>query len=165
MLLSETEHTDLRKSIINKSEKLELEVKQHQEETDLLIATAKRWYIISASNTYKFYWDLFVILLAIYNAIALPLQISFPAVESIYAENNSLKYFETSVDCFFALDIIIHFLTAYIDTTDGETIRSPKKIAQYYMKGGFFPDLISTLPLILKPLISSNTEEGSSTAN
>ena len=79
--------SDMKRSIINKNEKLELEVKQHQEETDLFMATSKRWYIISVGNTYKFYWDLFVILLAIYNAIALPLQICFTAVEVIYSEN------------------------------------------------------------------------------
>lgn len=87
------------------------------------MATSKRWYIISVGNTYKFYWDLFVILLAIYNAIALPLQICFTAVEVIYSENSHLKTLETSVDLFFAVDIVINFFTAYIDTTDGETIR------------------------------------------
>ena len=67
------------------------------------------------------------------------------------------------MDVFFALDIIINLFTSYIDTNDGETITQPRKIARNYMKKGFFPDFISTLPLILKPIINGSTEPGSST--
>lgn len=36
-----------------------------------------RWFIISDRNQKKFYWDLFVIFLAVYNAIALPMRVAF----------------------------------------------------------------------------------------
>lgn len=43
-------------------------------------ATRPRSYIISYNNQYKFWWDVFIIFLACYNAIALPLMIAFPEV-------------------------------------------------------------------------------------
>ena len=60
---SETEET---LKIMAKSDKLEFEVHLHKEEQNHFDATRDRWYIIPIMNPYKFYWDLFVILLAIY---------------------------------------------------------------------------------------------------
>lgn len=40
-------------------------------------STRPRSYIISTENIYKFWWDVSIIFLAVYNAFALPLQIAF----------------------------------------------------------------------------------------
>ena len=114
-------------------------------------------------NPYKFYWDLFVILLAIYNAISLPMQIAFVAVTNLYDDSVALGWFERMVDIFFTIDIFVNFLSAYIDVLDGETIKQPKRIAKNYLRGGFIPDFISTTPLVLRPLIEGVTEKNSST--
>ena len=114
-------------------------------------------------NSYKFYWDLFVILLAIYNAISLPMQIAFVAVQNLYDDSNALGWVERMVDIFFTIDIFVNFLSAYIDVHDGETITQPKKISKNYLRGGFIPDFISTTPLVLRPLIEAVTEKDSST--
>ena len=53
-------------------------------------------------------------------------------------------------------------MTSYIDNSNGETIRQPKLIAKNYIKSGFFPDFISTLPLLLTPIIDAATVNGSS---
>ena len=60
--------------------------------------------------------------MAVYNAISLPMQIAFVSVQNSYDESSGLQGLETSVDILFAIDIIINFMSAYIDTTDGETI-------------------------------------------
>ena len=73
-------------------------------------------------NSYKFYWDLFVILLAIYNAISLPMNIAFVSVQDLYEDSVALNWIERMVDIFFAVDIIVNFLSAYIEVQDGETI-------------------------------------------
>ena len=57
--------------------------------------------------------------------------------------------------------MVINFLTEYVDTHLGFTIRSPKLIAKNYMTGGFVIDFISTTPLILKPIINAATKTGS----
>ena len=84
-------------------------------------ATRPRRYIISVDNSYKFYWDVFIIILAIYNALALPLMIAFPAVQIIYEESQGLQWLESIVDVWFAIDIVLSFLQAYIDVILGET--------------------------------------------
>ena len=117
-------------------------------------STRERKYIISVDNNYKFYWDLWIIVLAIYNTLALPLLIAFAEAQKFYDEHIALDVLEISVDVFFFFDIIIMFNTAYIDVYAGETIRQPKLIAQNYLKKGFITDFLSTLPLILKPLVS-----------
>ena len=53
-------------------------------------ANMPRTYIIAVENVYKFYWDVFVIILAIYNALALPLMIAFPAITNLYEESTAL---------------------------------------------------------------------------
>jgi len=36
------------------------------------------WYIINASSIWRLRWDLYIILLVIYNCISIPLEIGFP---------------------------------------------------------------------------------------
>ena len=86
-------------------------------------STRERKYIISVDNNYKFYWDLWIIVLAIYNTLALPLLIAFAEAQKFYDEHIALDVLEISVDVFFFFDIIIMFNTAYIDVYAGETIR------------------------------------------
>lgn len=61
----------------------------------------------------------------------------------------------------FGVDILLAFFSEYVDMAFGEKIRQPKKIAKRYLKGGFWIDFVSTLPLILKPLINRTFEKGS----
>ena len=84
--------------------------------------TRKRWFIIQVGNMYKFYWQIFIIMLAVYNALALPLQIAFLEVQEYYDSTKGLEILEILVDVFFILDMAVIFLSAYIDTADGETI-------------------------------------------
>ena len=62
-----------------------------QEELYFINAARKRWFIISIGNTYNFYWRLLIIILAVYNAIALPMQAAFVEVTDLYSENEFLK--------------------------------------------------------------------------
>ena len=130
--------------------KLEFRLKQEKDQIALAEAIRKRWYIISFDNSIKFYWDVFVIVLAIYNAIALPFQIPFVAVQNFYDDSSGLQAFEIAVDILFAIDIVLSFFTSYIDVTNGETMRQPKIIAIHYIRNGFLVDFLSTTPLVLK---------------
>ena len=53
--------------------KLEWQLKQKADEDALVDMTRRRWFIIQVGNMYKFYWQIFIIMLAVYNALALPL--------------------------------------------------------------------------------------------
>ena len=72
-----------------------------------------------------------------------------------------MNSFETAVDILFVCDMVFAFMSAYIDTGAGVTIKKPSKIASNYMKNGFIFDFLSTLPIVLKPLINALTEPGS----
>ena len=93
------------------------------------------------------------------------MQIAYVEVQEFYDANSGLGVFESLVDVCFLIDIVILFLTAYIDTANGETFKSPKKIAKHYIKNGFVVDFISTLPFFLRPLVNATTEKDSDLQN
>ena len=87
-------------------------------------------------------------------------------MQDFYDENVALVVFEVFVDIFFLLDMVIIFLSAYLDPVDnGEVFRSPKMIATHYLKRGFIVDFLSVLPLFLRPLAMAITEKVSKTHN
>ena len=43
-------------------------------------AIRERKYIIGIENPYSFYWNLFIIVLAVYNAMVLPMQIAYEEI-------------------------------------------------------------------------------------
>ena len=57
--------------------------------------------------------------------------------------------FNMCIDLFFLADIVITFLTTYIDDVTGDEIAIPKKIAINYLKGWFTIDLLATIPFDL----------------
>ena len=82
--------------------------------------------------------------LATFNAIALPIEISFEP------ETMQSWYFQAInviVDIFFFLDIVIIFRTAIVGVEEMELIVDTKQIAVRYLKGTFWIDFLSTVPL------------------
>ena len=57
--------------------------------------------------------------------------------------------FDLFIEMFFILDIIVNFLTEYQTEENFHPIRDIIKIAENYIKGFFFIDLISCFPFIL----------------
>ena len=73
-----------------------------------------KWYLVSLNSHKKYYWDLVIILFAIYNAILTPIGISFDYVRELQ-EETSLGTFDMVVNIFFAIDIFVGFTTTFID--------------------------------------------------
>ncbi|XP_074650570.1 potassium/sodium hyperpolarization-activated cyclic nucleotide-gated channel 3-like [Tubulanus polymorphus] len=104
---------------------------------------AGNWVIHPCSN-FRFYWDLFMLILLIANLIILPVAISF------FNDDLSLHWivFNCVSDTVFLLDLVINFRTGVIVNNYGdEIILDPKEIARHYIKTWFFLDLISSIPL------------------
>ena len=78
----------------------------------------------------KFYWDIFVIVLAVINTIYLPYIFAFDLPEDTV---NMFNYLTLVVNFFFLLDIIIIFRTTFINSTTGDEIWSPAMIAMNYI--------------------------------
>ena len=88
-------------------------------------------------------WDLFIIILAIYNSIAIPISLAFSPP--------SFKYFwvlalNNIIDICFLCDIIMQFRTTYFNPITGDEETDLKKIAKNYIKGSFWIDTLSTIP-------------------
>ncbi|ESO08635.1 hypothetical protein HELRODRAFT_98055 [Helobdella robusta] len=112
---------------------------------------AGSWIIHPCSN-FRFYWDLFMLVLLIANLIILPVIISF------FHDDLSTKWivFNSISDTVFLTDLVINFRTGIIaDNFADEVILDPRKIAIRYLKTFFILDLVSSIPLDYIMLIFS----------
>jgi len=127
--------------------------------------TRQRKYIIPHNHWFIKSWDYFIITLALYNSLTLPVQLSFPSFECYFeyeckanGKMGPMWVFDTSVDVFFFADIIIKFMTTYMDTRLGDEIYQPGKICIHYLKGSFIFDFISVLPPFCSPFLKNHRQ-------
>lgn len=100
--------------------------------------------LIKAQGKSRGYWDFLIILLSVYQAIAIPLSISFNP--DIFG-HPVVKTVDSLIDLIFALDIIFRFRTTYIDPISGEEILDNYLISKHYVtSSSFYFDVISTIP-------------------
>lgn len=78
-------------------------------------------YMIRFLNPKKFYWDMFVIILAVWNCITIPIDIAFH--NDIFTSVGFIL-FDIVVDLLFLLDIVVNFRTTFYDK-DGDEIFDP----------------------------------------
>lgn len=98
--------------------------------------------IFDESDEWRGYWDTSVLVCAIFNAMAIPLTLSFYpswAYDSIY------PWADNMTNIVFFLDILVIFNTAIL-SKDKERINDRRRIAKKYIRGMFFIDLVSSLP-------------------
>lgn len=130
--MSITEFQHLRKEKVKKNEVVELSNK----------------FMIRYSSDFRLYWDIWIIVLAIWNSIYIPYDIAF---EPEASQNALMITFNALIDFNFLLDIVLTFRTTYYDK-EGEEIFDWKLISKKYLLGRFTIDLISTIPLDLSGL-------------
>lgn len=70
-------------------------------------------FIFDPDSYFKTRWNLFIIMLSLYNAIMVPLEFGFPNVLSPYPD---ISYVDYLLDVCFAVDIFFNFRTTYFDT-------------------------------------------------
>ena len=92
----------------------------------------------------KLIWDGLVVLLAIFNSFAVPLEFVYKDLPN----NTTYKNIDLLITFIFIADIAVAFNTRYIDVT-GEDVRDRNKIASHYMRGDFPIDFISSIPFKL----------------
>ena len=88
-------------------------------------------------------WDIYIMILLLYTAFWMPYQISF-----IDDPSTGLLVLDYFVDTCFFIDIILTFNTTYYDK-DGLLVVKRKTIAAEYLKGWFFIDFLTILPVQL----------------
>ncbi|XP_012157767.1 uncharacterized protein LOC101462046 isoform X3 [Ceratitis capitata] len=105
--------------------------------------TSGHW-VIHPCSSFRFYWDLCMLLLLVANLIILPVAISF------FNDDLSTRWiaFNCLSDTIFLIDIVVNFRTGIMQQDNAEqVILDPKLIAKHYLKTWFFLDLISSIPL------------------
>ena len=101
--------------------------------------------MIRHNNYFRTRWDIFVMLLAVYNCVSIPYTVAFePTVTA------GFNAWERLVDCIFGTDIILNFRTTFLHSKTGIEIGDFKGVAFGYVKGGrFFIDLAASIPFDL----------------
>ena len=104
--------------------------------------------IVPTDGSWKSTWDIYMLLLIIYSAVAVPFRVCFSAdAEGI------LWLFEAVVMTFsFIADVYFSFFTAFFD--NGEWVTDLKRIRRVYMGGWFWIDAPSSVPVELIELFA-----------
>jgi len=98
-------------------------------------------------------WDIWIIILVLYNVFFIPLDISLEASSKLPSYFYFVDYL---VDAMFFIDIILTFRTvlvkehgyfSVIRVKQTYIIKDKGEIAKRYLKSTFFVDLIASLPL------------------
>lgn len=117
---------------------------------------SKGWVITPMDSTYRC-WETFMVMLVFYSSWVYPFEVAFlssSAPRKLYMADNI-------VDLFFAIDIVLTFFVAYIDTRTQLLVRDSKKIAIRYLSTWFLIDVISTIPFeALGYLFTGNSRVG-----
>ena len=115
--------------------------------------------MVRHDSGYKNLWDLFIILLVLFNCIMIPLQVSMSNLEFI--QSNAFNVVSIMIDTAFGIDIIVNFCTAYVSPDTGLVIVDRWKIAKNYMCGSrFLIDILASFPFeILLPSADEGTEQ------
>lgn len=99
--------------------------------------------IISPMDSRYRSWETLMVVLVAYSVWVCPYEVAFLESNSSFA----LYVADNIVDLFFAVDIVLTFFLAYIDSTTHLLVRDPSKIAKRYLSTWFIMDVASTLPL------------------
>ncbi|XP_012842221.1 PREDICTED: potassium channel KAT3 [Erythranthe guttata] len=104
-------------------------------------ATTLRKNIVSPFNPRYRAWQVFLIVLVIYSAWISPFEFAF-----LSYKQDALFVIDNIVNSFFAIDIVLTFFVAYLDSQSYLLIDDPRKIALRYISTWFVFDVCSTVP-------------------
>ncbi|KAK9064311.1 hypothetical protein SSX86_015691 [Deinandra increscens subsp. villosa] len=96
-------------------------------------------------------WEMFLVILVIYSAWISPFDLAF-----LDKKEGALRIFDNIVNGFFAIDIILTFFVAYLDSHSYALVDDHKKIAVRYLRTWFIFDVSSTVPFRSLILLCTN---------
>jgi len=100
-----------------------------------------QYYVIEHNSQARTCWDMLMLVGLFYIVCTLPLSLAFG--EYITRE---LALFETFLDVFFLVDVVLNFRTTYTNSKN-EVVRDGWRIASQYLRTWFLLDLLSSLPV------------------
>jgi hypothetical protein len=108
-------------------------------------------------------WDLFVILLTLWNCLFIPYNVAFED-EQVKKNGDGIKVFDYLVDFCFFIDIVLNFRTTYINSKTETEVLDPRRITVHYIFFGRFTiDLLASIPFEVVAKLFIKQNESSST--
>ncbi|KAJ4878116.1 Potassium channel KAT1 [Raphanus sativus] len=104
-------------------------------------STKLRKHILSPFNPKYRAWEMWLVFLVIYSAWICPFEFAF-----ITYKKDAIFIIDNIVNGFFAIDIVLTFFVAYLDSHSYLLVDNPKKIAIRYLSTWFAFDVCSTAP-------------------
>ena len=102
-------------------------------------------FLINPETTPFFIYDVIIFFAAFYSLIFIPHEITNECI--CYNFNKKLRfYINYCVDILFIIDVILNFFVEYYSKKD-KLVKNHKKVINNYLRGWFFPDFLSALPL------------------
>jgi hypothetical protein len=98
-------------------------------------------------------WSLFISVLLIYTALAVPIKVGFAEKDGV-----EMILFDTFVDLCFLTDLVIQFFLAF-ERADGTYEIRHDKLAVRYLKMWFWIDFFSSIPTQILELIQDDKVE------
>ena len=99
------------------------------------------------TGEYRRFWLLLIFIFLLYNAISVPLRLSFKVLYDDWHTIVALTCIDYLSDLFFILDVVLYFYTPYL--SDGILERDTKAIKQHYLVSWFWPDMVASFPFDL----------------
>lgn len=116
-------------------------------------ARARRCFF-SPDSLPRVLWDLIMVVLLLYLVVTVPMQMAF----NIEVEFGSWSFwFDIFVDVYFLSDIFLNTQTAYFDDR-GVLEINRKRICKHYVKGWFFVDFVTCIPISYIMLLFSDED-------
>ncbi|KNA04103.1 hypothetical protein SOVF_202760 [Spinacia oleracea] len=112
-------------------------------------------YVISPFNPRYRAWEMLLVILVVYSAWICPFEFVF-----LVYKQDALFIIDHIVNGFFAVDIVLTFFVAFIDSKTYLLIDDHKKIAIRYLSTWFIFDVCSTAPLQTISLLFTNNNGG-----
>uniref|UniRef100_A0ACD5T935 Uncharacterized protein n=1 Tax=Avena sativa TaxID=4498 RepID=A0ACD5T935_AVESA len=100
-----------------------------------------KWVVSPLDSRYRC-WETFMVILVAYSAWVYPFEVAFMNA----SPKGGLEFADIVVDLFFAVDIVLTFFVAFIDSKTQLLVRNRKMITFRYLKTFFFLDVVSTIP-------------------
>lgn len=98
--------------------------------------------LIRFNNKWRMRWDLYVMLLAIWNCISIPFEVAFEPDETVI-----YSIIERIIDICFVIDIVLAFRTTFMNEKTGFEVIEANKIAKHYAcSNQFLVDLLASIP-------------------
>ncbi|XP_057738008.1 potassium channel KAT3 [Arachis stenosperma] len=113
--------------------------------------TRLRKYIVSPFDPRYRAWEMLLVVLVVYSAWICPFEFAF-----LTYKQDTLFIIDNIVNGFFAVDIILTFFVAYLDSHSYLLVDDPKKIAIRYISTWFAFDVCSTAPFQPITLLFTN---------